>query len=588
MNIAYYWSKLFKKAHGAAVKNSRIDRTAKIEAGSQIVNSEIGKYSFCGYDCKILNCTVGAYCSIADDVVIGGAQHPVSWVSTSPVFYAGRDSVKKKFTLFPRSDDLHTKIGNDVWIGEHALIRAGVIIGDGAVIGMGSVVTKDVAPYGIVAGVPAKLIRKRFDDEVCQGLLKSEWWTFDDELLARYASYIKEPKQFLSEISIKTSTNSTNMALKDNGMLKVLHITNMPAPYIVDYLNELGKYCELTGIFENMTATDREKDWFKYETTYFRAIFINALQILPERGLSFKTLPYLSKKYDRIIIANPTTPTGIVSLLYCRWKHVPFVIQSEGGFQGSGKGLKEKFKKYIMEKADFYLTGMGGDNDYFLRYGATSDKLRPYPFTSLHEADIEQATISASTKKDLKTALGMDENVIIVSVGRIVPSKGFDVLLNAYAKTDKTAGLYIIGGKPTPEHSKIISENELDHVHFIDFVPPDRVKDYYLASDIFVLPTKRDTWGLVINEAMANGLPVITTDMCVAGLEMIKNGVNGFIVPTGNVEALQVALEALLDNEELRGTMAIQNLIKIKKYSFENMAKVIFEYIDGNIDTVRN
>ena len=149
-----------KKIRGAAIKDSSIDCSSKVEAGSLVVGSTMGRYSFCGYDCKIINCEIGMFCSIADHVSIGCAQHPIDWVSTSPVFYKGRDSVKKKFSEFPRNIDLRTYIGNDVWIGENVLIKGGVKIGNGAIIGMGSIVTKNVGDYEIWAGNPARCIRK--------------------------------------------------------------------------------------------------------------------------------------------------------------------------------------------------------------------------------------------------------------------------------------------------------------------------------------------------------------------------------------------------------------------------------------------
>ena len=198
--IRYYWAKLFKKIRGAAIKNSRIDKTSKVEAGSSIVNVTMDKYSFCGYECEITNCSIGSFCSIADKVIIGGSFHPMNWVSTSPVFYYGKDSVEKKFSVFKQDDVKRTYIGHDVWIGNYVLVKQGVKIGNGAVIGMGSVVTKDVPPYEVWAGNPAKCIRKRFDDDIIQRLLTSEWWNLDEDVLEKAAKYIQEPKEFLDYI----------------------------------------------------------------------------------------------------------------------------------------------------------------------------------------------------------------------------------------------------------------------------------------------------------------------------------------------------------------------------------------------------
>ena len=193
----YYFSKILEKVRGSAIRNSKLHNTSKVESGSNIVSVSMGRYSFCGYDCEIYHCEIGSFCSIANNVIIGGAMHPVEWVSTSPVFYTGRDSVKEKFAQHEREPDKITSIGHDVWIGTHVLIKQGLKIGTGAVIGMGSVVTKDVLPYAIVAGNPAKEIRKRFDDDTIRDLLESKWWEYSERQLRQYAHLFKDPMSFL-------------------------------------------------------------------------------------------------------------------------------------------------------------------------------------------------------------------------------------------------------------------------------------------------------------------------------------------------------------------------------------------------------
>lgn len=196
----YLWSKLVKKSRFSSIVNSSIHRTSKVESGCNIVSVRMDKYSFCGYDCEIIDTEIGPFCSIANNVVIGGAMHPIAWASSSPVFYKGRDSVRKKFEEFPRDNGKKTYIGHDVWIGGGVYIKQGVRIGNGAVVGMGAVVTKDVPDYAIVAGNPARLIRMRFDDDTIENLEKSKWWELPDEKLQRYSHLIKEPKKFAEAI----------------------------------------------------------------------------------------------------------------------------------------------------------------------------------------------------------------------------------------------------------------------------------------------------------------------------------------------------------------------------------------------------
>ena len=197
--IIYILSKILKKSKISSIKNSEIHKTSKIEANSSFVNSFLNKYSFCGYNCDISDCQIGSFVSIANNVIIGGGVHPMEWVGMSPVFYNGRDSIKKKFSKFSRPNPLNTTIGSDVWIGNNVIIKQGVKIGDGAVIGMGYVITKDVDDYSVVAGVPGKEIRKRFDNQIIENLLRIKWWDFPEDKLEFYATYIKKPKIFIKE-----------------------------------------------------------------------------------------------------------------------------------------------------------------------------------------------------------------------------------------------------------------------------------------------------------------------------------------------------------------------------------------------------
>lgn len=132
------------------------------------------------YEGYIGNVDIGRYCSIAYGVNIGMFEHPVDWLSSSTRQYLsghvnGARSVPiRKFNANPR-----TTIGNDVWIGTGATLIDGVTIGDGAIIAAGAVVTKDVPPYAIVGGVPAKIIKYRFNEEIIAKLLELKWWQYD-------------------------------------------------------------------------------------------------------------------------------------------------------------------------------------------------------------------------------------------------------------------------------------------------------------------------------------------------------------------------------------------------------------------------
>ena len=202
MTLAYIYSKIVKKyLRGKCILRSNIHKTAVISSGCNVVESTMGRYSYIGYDSTMVKCNVGSFCSIADCVYIGGAEHPMEWVSTSPVFQKVRHSgPTKRYAKFELPQIKTTTIGNDVWIGHGVIIKQGVIIGHGAVIGSGAVVTKDIEPYSIVVGCPAKHIKYRFDEQLRNDLLSTQWWNLSDEELSRLGRYAQQPKEFVKHL----------------------------------------------------------------------------------------------------------------------------------------------------------------------------------------------------------------------------------------------------------------------------------------------------------------------------------------------------------------------------------------------------
>ena len=160
------------------------------------------------------------------------------------------------------------------------------------------------------------------------------------------------------------------------------------------------------------------------------------------------------------------------------------------------------------------------------------------------------------------------ENKIILAIGQFIPRKGFDILLQAAQHINKEVGIYIVGGKPTPEYLKMQQDMNLTNVHFEGFKTKQELSLYFKAADIFVHPTREDIWGLVINEAMGYGLPTITTNKCVAGMELLPAEC---IIDTENVEQLSNSINKMLADESLCKELSKENLEKIKEYTIEKM-----------------
>lgn len=162
---------------------------------------QIGKYSY-GYrqfftKQDILK-SVGAFCSISGFVVIANGNHPMDFVTTHPITYNPEYRMVNRYhdEYFTGSE---VTIGNDVWIGASVTILPGVKIGNGAVIAAGAVVTKDVPDYAVVIGVPAKIHKYRFSDEIIQALLRIKWWEWPDEKIKENIHLLSSPQEFVSK-----------------------------------------------------------------------------------------------------------------------------------------------------------------------------------------------------------------------------------------------------------------------------------------------------------------------------------------------------------------------------------------------------
>lgn len=204
-NQIKYRERNFYQSYMSFVIRSQVGKFVKVYPYSTVVDSKIDSYSYIASASKIRRTEIGKFCSIAQNCMIGLGKHPSSkYVSTSPIFYSTAKTLETTFADQDYFDEFgYITIGNDVWVGNGVIIRDNVKIADGAIIGAGSVVTKDIPSYAIYGGVPAKLIRYRFSEEIINFLLDTKWWDKDESWLRENFKFFHNIDNFYSKFSIK-------------------------------------------------------------------------------------------------------------------------------------------------------------------------------------------------------------------------------------------------------------------------------------------------------------------------------------------------------------------------------------------------
>ena len=270
-------------------------------------------------------------------------------------------------------------------------------------------------------------------------------------------------------------------------------------------------------------------------------------------------------------------------VLICKLKEIPYLINCDGAFIDKSS-MRDYLKKFFISGATACLANGRHAKNYFLHHGAKENSIFLHHFTSLHEKEICSTTLNHAEKRQLRQELKIEDySTITMTVGRFIRSKRIDTIIAAWATMPSDWLLVIVGsGELESEYRRQIDQLSLQkNILFTGHLNSELLKNWYLASDLFVLPTASDVWGLVVNEALAAGLPVITTDQCIAGLELIIDGYNGYIVPVGDEVALAEKLQTILLNETTRNELSTNALNSIKNYTIEALAKSHFEVISG-------
>lgn len=368
-------------------------------------------------------------------------------------------------------------------------------------------------------------------------------------------------------------------------MKKILLITTNIAPYRLRWCEELAKHFDVTICYTKDKEVERDKTFLKHGSDICHIIRLKNDKDDGSDPLCFDVLNVIKNNQDALIIFDGYGPkTNILGLAYCKIKKIKTFTNVDGYALGEKPSIIKEFAKEFVIKnlCDGFLCSSEVTKKHLMTYGIKSEKICSHNFSSVTNDRVLSSMLTKEEKNNIRKKLGIDYlDNIVLGVGQFIPRKRFEDLILAIKKCKTNCNLFILGGKPTANYLELTKD--CDNVHFIDFVPPENVDDYYKAANLFVLSSQTDVWGLVLNEAMANGLPVISSDNCIAGLSMIKD--NGVLYKTGNIEELSKAIDFCLNGKN-NIDMSNKSLDIIKDYTIEKMVKKQLPYINKYFDKI--
>lgn len=339
------------------------------------------------------------------------------------------------------------------------------------------------------------------------------------------------------------------------------------SPYSIKLLNEVSKTYETQVIVDIGKEKNRNNEWKLDNNNNFKTYFIdeNYKQKIKE----------FAKEYDIFFDGEYMSKYGHYAVSEFKKNNKITILKADGGIAKNRGFVLNTFQSYMMKRHDYFMSSSNETSSYFTYYGVDPNKIILYKFTSLTNEDIKTNKELIKNKNEHRKQLNIDDKFTLISVGQPIRRKGFDILLNSYIKTGLTdkINLYIIGGKPQEEIKKIVDDNKLINVHFIDLISSNELKKYYAASDSFVLCTREDIWGLVIQEAMSFGLPVITSNNCVCGNHFNKINNSVIVCDVNDEEAYSHKIKELYEDKDLLKEYSIKALETVEEYTIENSAK---------------
>jgi glycosyltransferase involved in cell wall biosynthesis len=364
---------------------------------------------------------------------------------------------------------------------------------------------------------------------------------------------------------------------------KVVFITNIPTPYRVPWWNQLNEFVDLQVIF--MDKTEKNRKWQNVlETGTFKYRIIQGLHFdFPMRDWTLHINPSvlytLSRtKPQKLILGGYDSITSMLALFFAKLRGVESILWYESTQDSANLNNThlKKLKKLLINRFDKFAVPGERAKANLIALGVKAETIFIAPNVVNNTYFSEKVMEHKAVKEQVKAELGLPDRVILF-VGQLIERKGLQQLLEAYkAINHADIGLLVVGDGPLrSQYEQYSEEHGLSHVKFVGFQDMSTLPLYFAISDLFVLPSYREVWGLVVNEAMASGLPVLCSKYAGCVYDLVHEGTNGYAFDPHDPVDLTVKLAMMLEDNEKLVQMGDSSKEIISQYTIESSIKGI-------------
>lgn len=369
--------------------------------------------------------------------------------------------------------------------------------------------------------------------------------------------------------------------------MRIFYLVELLSPYRVVWMNMLSEEHEVCAYYFDESDKTRNEEWLQSIQKSFISQHVKNTVFAGIR-FSKDLFRIIQEEQFDIYIIDGYASFAQVRVIHKLTKENKTVFINVDGIDIWKKDklfskIKKLIKSSVYSSGARFLCGSKIAASKIVESGAKEKNVFVHPFTSLFEKDIVTFQEKTALQKAFKCKINAENKQIVLAVGRFIPLKRYEILIKAWKNMPDYCVLFLIGeGELRTEYEKQIMDLGITNILICDYMNKEKLNNYYLSADLFVHTSETEVWGLVINEAMAKGCPVISTNHCVGGVELIRDGEEGFVVEVGNVEELHNRMLEIINNESLKKKMMSNVIERIKPYTYENVAKThlkIFETV---------